>query len=190
TPASQATIEPVPGEPGFWTASAEHTYVTVGQHLAEVCVTDTEDQQVGCGEIIVVVEDAPPVVAAGADRQTVGPVSLLGATVADPGPSDVLAATVDWGDGTGPEPAVVEAFGGNGVLAADHVYASPGTYTAEVCVQSTPALGPDPLPGDEAPAVGCDELEVEVLGPATPQAYVAADVTGTEGAAVEVPVGF
>jgi hypothetical protein len=189
-PASTASIEPVPGRPGFWTAAAEHAYATVGVHHAEVCVTDTEDLLVGCGTIVVVVDNAPPVVSAGADATTVGPMALAGATYTDPGWADTHTATVDWGDGSPVEPAAIEGRPGSGVLSGDHVYDTPGSYTATVCVTDAPALGPDPRPGDGDGLTGCDELEVEVLGPATPVAVVAEDVTGVEGTATEVAVGF
>ncbi len=190
TPASDATIEPVDGKPGFWTASADHAYATVGVHTAEVCVTDTEDLQVGCGMITVVVDDAPPVVDAGSDLRTVGPVSLSGATFSDPGRFDVQTATVEWGDGTPVAPATIGSFSGQGVIAADHTYDTPGSYEAEVCVASLPALSDDPLPGTGDAIEVCDTVDIVVTGPSTPQAYAAETVSGVEGDVVEVPVGF
>ena len=43
-------------------------------------------------------------------------------------------ATVDWGDGAGPQPVALTGADGAGSLAASHVYVQDGSYTIEVCV--------------------------------------------------------
>src|SRR5262249_30462717 len=55
---------------------------------------------------------------------------LTGAGFTDPGTQDTHTATVDWGDGTAPQPAIVAG----GAVDAEHAYADDGVYTVSVRV--------------------------------------------------------
>jgi hypothetical protein len=87
-------------------------------------------------------------------------VSLSPATFNDKGTSDTHTATIDWGDGTGVEAAVVAEIpfgppgstaGADGTVSGSHVYADDGAYTVTVCVD------------DDDGAAACDSLIVTVL---------------------------
>ena len=72
------------------------------------------------------------------------------------GDADVLdthTATVDWGDGSGPEPGWVGETGGVGVITLDpHVFSSDGVVVPEVCVE------------DDKGGTTCLEVPVNVTG--------------------------
>lgn len=181
TPASVGTIEPIDGRPSHFTVTAEHAYANAGENWAEVCVTDQTDGLVGCGSVRVRVENAPPIVDAGADALTGADVTLEGATYRDPGIDDTHTATVDWGDGTPLESVEPTATAtGAGIIDGAHTYDGPGSYTVEICVT------------DQDGAVGCDEREVEVRTERTEAlaAYLSDGPTAPEGSTVEVGVAF
>ncbi|HEX9733904.1 MAG TPA: PKD domain-containing protein, partial [Thermoanaerobaculia bacterium] len=128
---------------------ASRVYAQDGRFPIGLRVTDaagqTSDDQ---GEVLVI--NAAPVVAAVPDFTAGEAVAGVLASFSDPGTLDVHTATVDWGEGAGPEPAAVSAAGGSGTVAGVYVYAVPGEYGVTVCVN------------DDAGATGCDSLLVVV----------------------------
>lgn len=152
TPTTRAVVTEVDGA---GTASSGHTYVDDGAYPASVCVTDDEGDT-GCDDIEVRIANLPPVVEAGPDVTTPGPVVLEPASFTDAGIVDTHTATVDWGDGTVVAGAVDQGSG-SGFVDASHTYATPGTYAAEVCVT------------DDDGGTGCDAFLVTVTAPTAPE---------------------
>ena len=82
---------------------------------------------------------------AGTDAPVLGPVALAAAiepgvaatltqTFSDRNPRDTHAATVNWGDGSGPQTAIVDETRGRGSISATHTYAASGNFTIVVNV--------------------------------------------------------
>jgi PKD repeat protein len=127
------------------TLTPAHTYADDGVYTVVLTVTD-DDGGAGSDTLRVSVANQPPVLAAGADRAVDAgePVSLAPqALFADPGTLDSHTATVDWGDGGGPEPAAVtespfgppgDPAGMSGSIAGSHAYSTAGVFTVTVTV--------------------------------------------------------
>ncbi len=102
---------------------------------------------------MVIFNNVPPGVAAGPDATVAVGESFTGAgNFSDPG-NDTWTATVDYGDGAGPEPLGLHP---NKSLDLEHIYVNPGTYPVVVCV------------ADDDGGVGCDSLSVTVPIPNRP----------------------
>lgn len=147
SPADRVTLS---STDGVGTATAHHRYAEDGTYESKLCITDNADDT-GCKSRSVYVRNVAPTVHAGRDR-TVGPNLVLDdSRFTDPGILDTHTATVDWGDGSVVEDAVVSGDGGSGVVAAAHTYASDGIFTVKVCVT------------DDDSGVGCDTFDVTML---------------------------
>jgi len=119
-------------------------YPDNGSFTVKVCVTDNHGA-VGCDDIIVRVQNLPPVVDAGDDVATqVGQDVAFSGSFNDPGPRDTHEFGWDFGDGTST----------SGTLTPAHSYAQAGSYT--VTLQVT----------DDDGDVGTDTLTVQVTGEA------------------------
>lgn len=82
--------------------------------------------------------DLPPRLAAPlALAGTEGTPVALDLAFADADGGGPYAATVDWGDGSPPEPAEVILAGGTGRVTASHVYADNGSYRVRVTLRAT-----------------------------------------------------
>ncbi|MDA8016718.1 MAG: carboxypeptidase regulatory-like domain-containing protein, partial [Thermoanaerobaculia bacterium] len=81
-------------------------------------------------------------------------VTLTG-TFTDPTAGDTFTATVDWGDGSGPENVDLTAEAAGGSFSVAHVYADNGSYPAQICV--TDAAGGE--------ACGITQIDVENAEP-------------------------
>jgi len=177
TPEEAAAIE---ATDGAGTATTTHTYAQDGDYNAQLCLTD-DDDGFGCQPIVGRVANLPPTVDAGPD-QTGGPeVSLPEATFSDPGVLDTHTATIDWGDGDGPQPvdpADVDSALGRGQVYGTHTYTSPGEYTVAVCVT------------DDANDTGCDSLVATIAEPGPPAAETIDDVAAFEGDDVDGGAAF
>ena len=73
----------------------------------------------------------------------------------DPDVGGTHSATIDWGDGSGSQSLAIQATGDGGTLAADHTYATEGTYAVRVTVQDSS--------GNTASAETEVDVEVAVL---------------------------
>ena len=175
SPTDAAVIDEVDGT---GTASATHRYLQDGLYAAEVCITD-DDGATACQGIPVDVANAAPVVEAGRARVSGADAVLVDSTFTDRGILDVHTATVDWGDGAGPEPATLAEEVGAGIVTASHTYTADGTYPVEVCVT------------DDAGDTGCDELELDVrVTNAPPVPATQEDAVAVEGDVVTRMVAF
>jgi len=103
------------------------------------------------------ITNVSPVVNAGNDQTVnLGNSVTVNATYSDADNSENHSAKIDWGDGTVEDVAVNMTGPGAGQVTGQHTYASPGTYTVEVCVT------------DLHGGVGCDTINVQVIS--TPNA--------------------
>jgi PKD repeat protein len=144
-----ATVEWGDGATGD-ALDASHIYADNGTYTVTVCVTD-DDGSTGCDSLNVLVENVAPTVDAGPNLTIYsGQTLTLNATYSDPGLTDTHTATIDWADGTPPQPAAVLQGAGSGSLSAAHRYTVPGTYTVTVCVT------------DHDGNQGCDTMTLEV----------------------------
>lgn len=75
-----------------------------------------------------------PTVAQGQSKAYEGGAAVLTTTFTDPGVLDTHTASVDWGDGSVPEPASVTQGSGWGSIVASHRFTQAGTYHATVTV--------------------------------------------------------
>jgi PKD repeat protein len=131
---------------GTGSVSGNHVYAQNGSFTVTVTVTD-DDGGVGSDGFVVTVGNAPPVVNAGSDQSVTNgaTVNLAPATFTDAGVLDTHTATIDWGDGAGPQPATVTQGAGSGSVAGSHVFTT-GSYTVTVRVtDSDGASGSDTL---------------------------------------------
>jgi len=138
-----AGAEPLALDAGSF--SLEHAYDDDGSHQISVCVTD-DDADEGCDEVQVDVANVDPQVDLGADdTATTGVEWTRSGSFADPG-ADSWTATVDWGEGDGPQP--LSLSGTDFELA--HTFTAEGTATVTVAVT------------DDDGGVGSDLIEVSV----------------------------
>ncbi len=165
------------------TVSGSHVYGDNDTYTVSVCVKDDEGAET-CDTLKVTVKNVAPTVEAGVDV-TVDEgetVSLAPSTFNDPGTLDSHTATIDWGDGTGKDTAVVSespfgppgsTSGADGTVSGSHVYGDNDTYTVSVCVK------------DDEGAETCDTLKVTVKNVA-PTVEAGVDVTVDEGETVSL----
>ena len=126
---------------GSTTFSATHKYLDDNptatlsdKYPIGVTVTD-DDGGVGKAEGEVKVTNVVPVVDAGPDAQNFsGQIHAITARFTDDGVRDTHTATIDWGEGAGPESASVTQGAGSGTVSGSHQYFVPGTYTITVTV--------------------------------------------------------
>ena len=133
----------------FGSGTATHVYRDDGSFTATFEVCDQDDDCDTATTTVTVSNAAPTVDAQATDTDGT---ATLGGTYADAGADDTHTATVDWGDGTTPQPVTLTptAGGGSGTLDATHTYEATGTYDVVVCVT------------DDDAAEGCDGLELTV----------------------------
>jgi PKD repeat protein len=147
-----------PGRDGHWTqapdvsrfvVTSDHLYSKAGTYGVQVTITDNSGHKATVKDSATVTDEALSAkgidVAAVAGRSTGAfPVAALRDSLADIDGS--LTATVDWGDGTDPTTGHVVHRGdfqgddhdhGGLMVAGEHTYATAGTYTIHVTVQST-----------------------------------------------------
>ena len=115
-------------------ASVSHTWAQDGDFTVTLTVTDARGLT-STVETSARVSNVPPAIAAFAEA-TLLPGERYSAfgTVADPG-ADALAATVDFGDGSGVQPLALDG----GSFALSHTYAAAGAYTVTVHVSDDDA---------------------------------------------------
>jgi hypothetical protein len=144
-----------------------HVYADDGNYTVTVTVTD-DDGGVGSDTMAVAVSNVAPVVDAG-DAATIDEGSTLtrGGSFTDPG-ADTWTATVDYGDGSGPQPL---ALNPDKTFDLSRYYGNEGSFTVTVTVTDDElASGSDsfdvtvrnvpPTVTVDAAAVSVDESEV------------------------------
>ena len=125
---------PLSFEEGRGDVATAHRYLDDGSFAVELCVAD-DDGGEGCAPIPGTIANLPPALAFElvASGYVPDAVSLGSSSFTDAGVLDLHMATIDWGDGTIAPVAVTES-GGSGSLAASHLYATPGSFVVELCV--------------------------------------------------------
>ena len=110
------------------------TFADDGQYLATLTVTDTAGSQHTDSAAITV--NNLPVDITPLDDQPAqeGQEFSFSTTFADPGVLDTHTATVDWGDGSPGETAVIDEQDGAGTVSGSHVYQDDGTFNVTVSV--------------------------------------------------------
>ncbi len=126
---------------------AQHTYGDGGDYTILAGATDDAGFYDEAPALAVSVADVAPTLIALAAPAEVQPGAIYYpplATFTDPGfgPGETYAATIDWGDGTAPEPARVEMVAGSPgtlttgrILGDHHVYAEEGAYAVTASLQ-------------------------------------------------------
>ena len=128
------------------TFALSHVYPDDGAYTVTVTVSD-DDGGVGTDSLTVTVVNTAPLVTAGPDAALdEGNPFAAGGSFTDAG-ADTWTATVDYGDGAGPQPLPLNP---DQTFALSHVYPDDGVYTVTVTVS------------DDDGGVGTDTLEVEV----------------------------
>jgi hypothetical protein len=145
--AAAATVNEVDG---LGNVFADHTYADNNTYTVKWTVCDGD----GCVDVDVVEQTtnvAPtttavaPIVQSGNDTGTIDVASYT-----DPGTADTHTATVDWGDGSGPEAASASGSGGSGTVSGSHTYPRAGTFDVTICVT------------DDDEGTHCDSTSIEV----------------------------
>lgn len=157
-------------------SSIQHTYASPGSY--NVVVTATSGGQQGVGNATVTVASAafPPVVTLTASPQQVPAgqsVNFVGSVVSATPGATTTSATILFGDGQSQAPQ----FTGAGFI-AQHVYSSPGTYTATLSVSDTTGQT-----GQTSATISVVQPTISGQPPANVQ-IVNAATTGTVGQSV------
>ena len=113
------------------TVNPDHTYANAGTYT--ITVTATDNGFTGSASISAVVQSAaaqtPPIVSLGnSTSATTGVPFTQSGSISDNGPGP-LVATVDYGDGTGPQTLTL---GSGGTFTLNHTYSQAGTYVITV----------------------------------------------------------
>lgn len=143
-PAASATVDQ-----SAHTVSASRVFTDNGGFTVTVTVTDTEGFSSASDSVALTVTNATPVVEAGPDRSVAaGQALAFSVTFIDSGSADTHTATVDWGDGTGPQAAPVSAGG----ISLARIYAALATYMVTITVTDDGASASDTLHVTVTPA--------------------------------------
>ena len=146
------------------TFNLSHFYPTAGVYTVNVSVSD-DHGGAGSDSLQVTALNVAPSVNVGADvGLSEGQGLLAGGSFSDPG-VNVWTGTVDYGDGTGAQPLVLQA---GKTFSLNHVYTAAGVYTVNVRV------------ADDQGGIGADSLQVTV-GNVAPVVNVGVDVMLYEG---------
>ena len=141
-----------------------HLYADDGVYTVTVTVSD-DDGGVGTGSLTVTVVNTAPLVTAGPDATLDEGGALASSGAFTDAGTDTWTATVDYGDGAGPQPLVLNS---DQTFALGHVYPDDGAYTVTVTVS------------DDDGGVGTNSLTVTVVNTA-PLVTVGPDTTLDEG---------
>jgi len=177
---------PQPAGAAAGAVSGTHVYADNGVYTTTITVTDSAGN-LDSDTLTVTVANAPPAVDAGSDQAiTAGGAVTLNVSFTDPGTADTHTATVNWGDGSPPQPATVaetpsgppgSTAGASGTAMASHVYAGAGIYSVTVTVT------------DDDGASGVDGVTITVTT-ADPNRPPVADAGGPYLGAIETPVAL
>jgi hypothetical protein len=107
-----------------------HTYADNGTYTVKIRVND--DDTYGEDEVTVHVANVAPTVSAGSNATiTEGSTFTRNGSFSDPGTADTWTATVDYGDGAGPQSLTL---GAGKTFSLSHTYPDNGTFTITVRV--------------------------------------------------------
>src|SRR6266851_1177989 len=115
-----------------------HRYTEDGMYSVTVTITNSA-HETGMGTFNANISD-PAVTATAINISTVANTPLTNqpvATFGDPGRPEALtdySATVDWGDGGGPMPAMITLSGTTFTVSGSHTYTTPNTYMTTVVI--------------------------------------------------------
>jgi LPXTG-motif cell wall-anchored protein len=188
---------------GGGSVSADHEYAADGTYEVELCVTDQDDERACDARELEVVATQEAPVAQVSDELTVpeGSEADIGVGFTDANPGDVHTATVDWGDGDGPQAVVLQDGGTFGSATATTTFDDDGTYPVaiEVCDEdacstattSIVVTNVDPVVDAAATVAGGDvEVTAEVTDPGTADTHTATvdwgEGAGPEGVPLDV----
>jgi hypothetical protein len=140
---------------GKFDVSGSHTYADEGSAIPIVVTIADRDGDTMTASGIANVAQAPLLAFGVPVSATEGIVVRAGTTVAtfiDTGGADPVgdySASIDWGDGTASDGAVIRSSGGNfQVVSADpHIYKAPGTFTILVTIQDEDPTNPRAIVG-------------------------------------------
>jgi hypothetical protein len=165
------------------TVTDSHVYKDNGAYTVTVSVRD-DDGAVGTGTFVVTVNNAVPVVTAGAFQTPSegATVRLAPATFTDGGSADAHTASIDWGDGTPPEAGSLNQLGRR--VSGSHVFTDNGSYTVTVCVTDDDHA-PNSLPPIDGR--GCGSLTVSV-GNVAPLVVAGINRTAREGETIGIAI--
>ena len=156
---------------------SSHAYPQNGTFLVSLTVTDTAGS-VASDQIQVFVANVAATIAAVDDKQAnEGDTVSLQTTFVDPGVLDTHTATIDWGDGTLPEPAQIVEQNGAGTVSSMHQYRDDGLYSVTLRVTDSDA------------AESSTHFDVQV-GNLAPIVVTATDLTGDEGQLLDFVATF
>lgn len=140
-----------------------HTYTDNGVHILTVAITD-DDDGTHSDQVQVIVNNVAPTVNAGPEATiNEGGTFTGGGSFSDPG-VDTWTATVNYGDGSGPQPLSLAGMSFN----LSHSYADNGVHTVTVTVT------------DDDGGVDSDQVQVIVYN-VTPTVNTGPDATINEG---------
>ncbi|MGD9127827.1 MAG: PKD domain-containing protein, partial [Planctomycetia bacterium] len=129
-----ATVTVSQGSAGVATGgivAGEHLYLGRGDYTVTVVVTD-DDGGTHSDTFTVSVQNVAPVITGVNNLSSLeGNTLQLAGTFTDTGLADTHTATIDWGDGTS-SVAQVTTNAGQGMIAAEHIYADNGTYAVQI----------------------------------------------------------
>lgn len=157
------------GDGTFETTGATPMFTAVGQddvHTVTLRVTASTGETSEDTATVTLTNVAATLAASAGAPVTEGSLTTMSGTVTDPGWLDPLDATVDWGDGNGPQPAggALENTRPDASLlfSATHRYGDDGTFTAASC-------------GRDDDTESCTDVAVPVLNADPTAAVLAAD---------------
>ncbi len=157
--------------------ASSHVYPQDGTFPVSLTVTDTAGS-VSSDQIQVFVANVAATIAAVDDKQAnEGDIVSLQTTFVDPGVLDTHTATIDWGDGTSPEPAQIVEQSGAGTVSSMHQYRDDGQYTVTIQVTDS----------DEAESSVQFDVHVDNLAPTV---VTATDLNGTVGDRLDFTATF
>ena len=157
--------------------TSSHVYPQDGTFPVSLTVTDTAGS-VSSDQIQVFVANVAATIAAVDDKQAnEGDIVSLQTTFVDPGVLDTHTATIDWGDGTSPEPAQIVEQSGAGTVSSMHQYRDDGQYTVTIQVTDS----------DEAESSVQFDVHVDNLAPTV---VTATDLNGTVGDRLDFTATF
>jgi PKD repeat protein len=109
-------------------------FAAIDDGVYPVALQVSDSLLAGTASTQVTVHNVPPDLAPIADVFVQAGPAPISAGFTDPGVADTHTATIDWGEGAGPEPATVLQGSGSGTVQGSHVYAGTGVYDVTVTV--------------------------------------------------------